>query len=150
MLGQDRRECRLEVTETFLMRNIEQTIATLQALKKLGVRISLDDFGTGYSTFGYLQRFPVDSLKINRSFITDITTNPENAAIAKAIIAMAHSLNIKVIAEGVETQGQFDYLAEHQCDAIQGYVVSIPLPAKDFEQWNQQKSAAATELRADI
>jgi diguanylate cyclase (GGDEF)-like protein/PAS domain S-box-containing protein len=119
----------LELTETLIMRNPEQTAELLDASKQLGVMISVDDFGTGYSSLAYLKRFPIDRLKIDRSFIADIETEPDDAAIAQTIIAMAHTLRIDVLAEGVETVAQLRMLRNWACGAYQGYLCSHPLPA---------------------
>ncbi|MBN9127759.1 MAG: EAL domain-containing protein, partial [Nitrosospira sp.] len=122
----------LELTETSLMMHANKMIDILRNLKSLGVRLSIDDFGTGYSSLAYVKRFPVDVLKIDRSFVADIITNPSNAAITTAIIDMAHSLNVKVIAEGVETAEQCAFLHARGCDEIQGYYFSEPLSAKEI------------------
>lgn len=124
----------LELTESSMMANTEDTIATLKNLKKLGVEISIDDFGTGFSSLAYLRRFPVDKLKIDIAFIRDITTNPDDAAIALTIIRLAHALNLKAVAEGVETLEQLSHLRQHQCDQIQGYYFSPPLAVPELEQ----------------
>ncbi|MRW87700.1 EAL domain-containing protein [Pseudoduganella sp. FT26W] len=118
----------LELTETSLMNNAERTITVLKSLKALGIKVAIDDFGTGYSSLAYLQRFPIDKLKIDIAFVRDITTNPNDAAIALAIISMAHSLKLQVVAEGVETRAQLEYLRRSRCDEIQGYFYSRPLP----------------------
>ena len=110
----------------------EATDAALRELKNLGISISIDDFGTGYSNLAYLKRFLVDTLKIDIAFIRDVTTNADDATIAVAIINMAHSLRLKVIAEGVETREQLDFLRAHGCDEVQGYLLSRPLPAGEF------------------
>jgi len=124
----------LELTETCVMDNVEATILTLKGLKQMGVQISIDDFGTGYSSLNYLKRFPIDSLKIDRSFVQDITTDANDAAITKAIIAMSHSLQLKVVAEGVETEEQLQFLRQNACYAIQGFLFSQAVPASAFEQ----------------
>lgn len=119
----------LEVTESMLMNDPKVTIATLRELKAAGLKISIDDFGTGYSSLSYLKQFPIDSLKIDRSFVQDVTTNPDDAAIATAIILMGHSLKLNVVAEGVETESQLAFLRVLQCNEIQGYLFSPPVPA---------------------
>jgi diguanylate cyclase (GGDEF)-like protein/PAS domain S-box-containing protein len=124
----------LEITESVTMHNVERVIMTLHELKDLGIHISLDDFGTGYSSLSYLKHFPIHMLKIDQSFVRDITTDPDDAAIANSIIAMAHSLNIGVIAEGVETEDHLAYLLEHGCKEMQGYFFSPPLPADEVEK----------------
>jgi diguanylate cyclase (GGDEF)-like protein/PAS domain S-box-containing protein len=122
----------LEITESSAMQSPETSIRTLFELKKLGIRISLDDFGTGHSSLSYLKRFPIDTLKIDQSFVHDITTDPDTAAIVTAIIAMAHSLRLKVIAEGVEFPEQANFLRHHGCDQMQGYLMTPPVAAADF------------------
>ncbi len=119
----------LELTESYLMHDPEAAIAMLARLKAIGVRISVDDFGTGYSSLAYLKRFPLDSLKVDRSFIQDIAADPNDAAITRAVIAMAHSLKLDVVAEGVETEAQLGLLIANNCDAIQGYYFSRPVDA---------------------
>ncbi|KRE58391.1 putative bifunctional diguanylate cyclase/phosphodiesterase [Paenibacillus sp. Soil750] len=121
-----------EITESNAMNNVDLFIQKLIALKKLGVGISIDDFGTGYSSFGYLKQLPIDTLKIDRSFINDITNSEEDAAIVQAIIAMAHILKLKVVAEGVETASQLTLLEQFQCNAVQGYYLSRPLAAEAY------------------
>jgi len=115
-----------ELTESLLMRDTEAAARTLRGLKESGVKLSVDDFGTGYSSLAYLKRFPIDTLKIDRAFIRDVTTNPEDAAITLAIIGLAHSLKLKVVAEGVETEDQLDFLSSHACDEMQGYYFAKP------------------------
>ncbi|HVE73102.1 MAG TPA: EAL domain-containing protein [Thermoanaerobaculia bacterium] len=122
----------LEVTESGAMHNPETSIRVLYELKKLGLRISLDDFGTGHSSLSYLKRFPVDTLKIDQSFVQDTTSDPDAAAIVMAIIAMAHSLRLKVIAEGVEFTEQANFLRRHGCDQLQGYLITPPVAAQQF------------------
>ena len=124
----------LELTESTLMANTARTIACLQSLKNRGVHISIDDFGTGYSSLAYLQRFPVDKLKIDIAFVRNITCNPDDAAIALAIISMAHNLKLEVTAEGVETAAQLAYLRRNHCDHIQGFYFSPPLSVAELEQ----------------
>ncbi|GFO58095.1 two-component system response regulator [Geomonas silvestris] len=118
----------LELTEGVLMAHTEKTVKTLTALKEMGVRLAIDDFGTGFSSLSYLKRFPLDVLKIDRTFINDITTDPDDAAITLATIEMAHTLKLQVIAEGVETTAQLEFLVSHGCDTYQGYLFSRPLP----------------------
>ena len=121
----------IEITETTAMEHSEDMVATLRDLKALGVRIAIDDFGTGYSSLSYLKRFPVDSIKIDRSFIGQVADNPDDAAIAKAIIMMAHSLQLTVTAEGVETAAQLAFLVSNSCNEVQGYYFSRPLPGAE-------------------
>lgn len=125
----------LEITESFVMVDRAQSFKSVSGLKALGVRLSIDDFGTGYSSLAYLQQLDVDQLKIDLSFVRDVTINRSNASIVKAIIAMGHSLGLQVIAEGVEQPEQASYLATLRCDAIQGYLVSRPLPAEEMTRF---------------
>jgi len=124
-----------EITESSLMVNTEEASRTLEYLKSLGVGLAIDDFGTGYSSFGYLKRFPLDALKIDRSFVRDITTDADDATITRAVISMAHSLGLKIVAEGVETEAQLAFLAEYGCDQIQGYYLARPMPAEECGAW---------------
>jgi EAL domain-containing protein (putative c-di-GMP-specific phosphodiesterase class I) len=110
------------------MENPESAAETMHRLTDMGVQLSIDDFGTGYSSLSYLKRFPIHSLKIDRSFVRDITTNPDDAAIAKAIIALGHSMKLKVVAEGVESLEQMNFLREQRCDHMQGHYFSKALP----------------------
>lgn len=121
----------LELTESLLLSNQDVLCAVLQELKEMGVKLAIDDFGTGYSSLSYLKQFRVNKLKIDRSFIRDIATDPDDAAITAAIISMAKSLNLKVIAEGVENEAQMSFLREHRCDEIQGYYFSKPITAAE-------------------
>jgi diguanylate cyclase (GGDEF)-like protein/PAS domain S-box-containing protein len=130
--GLDGRYLELELTESMVMNNAEHFIDKLHQLKSLGVQLSIDDFGTGYSSLSYLKRFPLDRLKIDQSFIRDSATDLHDAAIIRSVIDMGHSLNFKVIAEGVETREQLDFLHANRCDEIQGYYFSEPVPAGDF------------------
>jgi diguanylate cyclase (GGDEF)-like protein/PAS domain S-box-containing protein len=122
----------LELTESLLVSNEIQTLQKLQALKSMGIHLAIDDFGTGYSSFSYLKHFPLNRLKIDQSFVRDIITDPDDAAITEAIIVMAHVLKLKVIAEGVETVEQLAFLEDHGCDEIQGYYLSKPLSERDL------------------
>lgn len=123
----------IELTESLVMADVDHAIGILRELKALGVQLSIDDFGTGYSSLSYLKRFPIDVLKIDRSFVNDITTDPDDAAIVASIISLAHSLRLTVIAEGVETEEQLAYLQQHGCDQIQGYFFSRPITADALE-----------------
>jgi len=123
----------LELTESAVMNDPQRTLQVLHDIKAIGARVALDDFGTGYSSLGYLKRFPVDCLKIDQSFVRDITVDPEDAAIARMVITLGHSLRQEVIAEGVETHAQLQYLREQGCDMVQGYLFSPPVPVDEFE-----------------
>lgn len=129
----------LEITESILMRNVNETIATLKNFKKMGINISVDDFGTGYSSLSYLKRFPLNSLKVDRSFIKDIPESQDDVTITSAIIAMAHRLNLSVVAEGVETESQLDFLKQQGCEMAQGYYFSRPVCAAEFEAMLSKK-----------
>jgi len=120
-----------ELTESMLMKDPEAAERTLRRLKEAGVKVSVDDFGTGYSSLAYLKRFSIDALKIDRAFIRDVTADPDDAAITLAIIGLAHSLKLKVVAEGVETRDQFDFLAARNCDEMQGFLFARPLPVEE-------------------
>jgi diguanylate cyclase (GGDEF)-like protein len=131
--GLEARWLEIEITESIAMQNADYTNVLLRGLKEMGVRVALDDFGTGYSSLSYLKKFPIDTLKIDQSFVRDLTKDPNDAAIANAVIVLAHSLKLKVVAEGVETKEQEAFLRQHQCDIIQGFLFSVPLPANSLE-----------------
>lgn len=131
----------LEITETTIMTNIVKTVETLNQLVMAGIKISIDDFGTGYSSLYYLKRFPIDTLKIDRSFIRDMTSDPSDALLVETIILMAHNLGINVVAEGVETKEQLDQLINYDCDQIQGYYYSKPLPMEAFLTYLNEQGA---------
>lgn len=133
----------LEITESFLLANREQAIESLLTLRALGVRLSIDDFGTGYSSMSYLQKIRVDKLKVDLSFVCDITRNAGNASIVQAIVAMGHSLGLEIIAEGVETQEQAAHLRQLQCDVGQGYLFGQPLPAEEMTRWLRRYQPAS-------
>jgi predicted signal transduction protein with EAL and GGDEF domain len=132
--GLEARYLEVELTESAVMSDPEKSIAILEQLSAMGVLVSVDDFGTGYSSMSYLRRFPIDKLKIDRVFIDEIVSRPEDASIVRAIVSLAHSLRLKVVAEGVETPAQLDFLKTAGCDEYQGYHFSRPLPAADFER----------------
>ena len=125
---------KLELTESIVLENIEDIITKMSTLKLLGVTFSMDDFGTGYSSLQYLKRLPLDQIKIDQSFVRDIGTDPNDAAIVQTIIAMTDALGLHVIAEGVETEAQSVFLHKHGCHAFQGYLFSKPIPVREFEQ----------------
>jgi len=131
--GLETRYIEFELTESAVMSDPEKAIGYLQSLTKMGIKLALDDFGTGYSSLAYLKHLPFDFVKIDRAFITDITKSSRDAMIATAVIAIGHSLGLRVVAEGVETEAQLDYLRRHHCDEIQGYYFSRPLPTGGFE-----------------
>jgi EAL domain-containing protein (putative c-di-GMP-specific phosphodiesterase class I) len=122
----------LEITETVAMEHADETVTKLHELKAMGIRISMDDFGTGHSSLSYLKRFPIDTLKIDKSFVQNLSAGSSDTTIATAISAMAHGLNLKVITEGVETEAQLDFLMGLHRDEVQGYYFSQPLPAEDL------------------
>jgi EAL domain-containing protein (putative c-di-GMP-specific phosphodiesterase class I) len=124
----------IEITESTAMHDIERAIIRLNELADMGVGISIDDFGTGYSSLNYLKRMPLKKLKIDRSFVKDIKTDPDDRAIIRAVIAMAHNMRMRVVAEGVETDDQLAFLHETDCDEAQGFLFSRPLPAEKFEE----------------
>ncbi|HEY9695581.1 MAG TPA: EAL domain-containing response regulator [Oculatellaceae cyanobacterium] len=134
----------LELTETTIMKNVKSAIQIMNNFKSLGICISIDDFGIGYSSLSYVQDFNFDTLKIDRAFVKDVTSNPKTAALTQALIGMARSLNLNVIAEGVETEEELKFLLVQGCDAMQGYLFSRPLPVKAFEQLLQSNKFLST------
>jgi len=148
--GFDPHYLEFELTETTLMTNADENIETLNKLNAMGVRIAIDDFGTGYSSLSYLKRLPVDVLKIDKSFVSGVIDSSDDAAIVAAIIAMARSLQLKVVAEGVETVEQVEFLQMNNCDEIQGYYFSRPLPVEQFEKLFLEMEAADNKLRVSL
>jgi EAL domain-containing protein (putative c-di-GMP-specific phosphodiesterase class I) len=130
--GLEASDLELEITESMVMNDPEQAVNTLRGLKDLGIRVAIDDFGTGYSSLAYLKRFPIDSVKVDRSFVEDIPQDVDSMAIAQAIIAMAHSLRLKVVAEGVESEAQVSFLRGEGCDEIQGHYFSAARAASEI------------------
>jgi EAL domain-containing protein (putative c-di-GMP-specific phosphodiesterase class I) len=137
--GLDPAALELEITESAIMQESEKAIAMLQAMREMGIRITMDDFGTGYSSLSYLKRFPISSLKIDRSFVAEVLSNADDAEISRAIIAMAHGMKLKVVAEGVETAEQLEFLRREGCDEAQGYYLARPMPAEEFSRWFQTR-----------
>ncbi|MCP4409337.1 MAG: EAL domain-containing protein [Gammaproteobacteria bacterium] len=136
----------LEITEGLLMKDAEGAIRTLTALKALGVQLAIDDFGTGYSSLSYLKQFPIDRLKIDRAFVREVNSDPDDAAIATAVIAMADSMDLGVVAEGVETKAQLKFLQSKYCNEMQGYYLSKPLPVGDMEAFLQEPSQCVSTI----
>ena len=134
----------IEITEGLLMENTDATISLLNKMKTWGLHISIDDFGTGYCSLGYIKQFPIDTLKIDRAFVKDLMTEPDDAAISEAIIALGHTLRLSVIAEGIETQDQLDFLRLHNCDEGQGYLFSKPLEIEDFKKLLKEKNTLSS------
>jgi EAL domain-containing protein (putative c-di-GMP-specific phosphodiesterase class I) len=139
--GIDPRYLKLEMTESMVIDNVADTIEKMHKLKTLGLTFSMDDFGTGYSSLAYLKRLPLDQLKIDQSFVRDISNDPNDAAIVQTIITMGNTLGMNVIAEGVETQEQLNFLRLHGCATYQGYLFSRPVPLADFEQLLERQAS---------
>jgi EAL domain-containing protein (putative c-di-GMP-specific phosphodiesterase class I) len=146
--GVDARHLEIELTESVLMANAELAAERLQTFRKIGVSIAVDDFGTGYSSLAYLKRLPITTLKIDKEFVRDITHDPDDAAITTTVIAMAHAMELNVVAEGVETEAQLGFLREHGCDEIQGYWLSPPLEAQRCLAFLRNWSPSAAAGRA--
>jgi EAL domain-containing protein (putative c-di-GMP-specific phosphodiesterase class I) len=138
----------LEITESMVMQNVERAMRVLKAIKGLGVMLAIDDFGTGYSSMSLLKKFPIDVLKIDRSFVREITSNSEDKAIADAIIALGRALDLTIVAEGVETLEQENFLRAHHCDQVQGYLISRPVPADEFAAFMADRMLA--ELKTQV
>jgi EAL domain-containing protein (putative c-di-GMP-specific phosphodiesterase class I) len=132
--GWEPRSLELELTESVLMKHAESAASVLQTLRGRGVQVAIDDFGTGYSSLSYLRKFPIDALKIDQSFVRQISATREDAAIVAAVISMGRSLRLRVVAEGVETQEELAFLQDHQCDEAQGYYFSRPVDAQQFSK----------------
>jgi EAL domain-containing protein (putative c-di-GMP-specific phosphodiesterase class I) len=130
----------LEITETVIMENISETAKILKNLKTLGITIAIDDFGTGYSSLSYLKKLPIDKLKIDREFIKNIPYDKDDISITKAIINLAKSLGLKIVAEGPETKEHIEFLKEAECDIAQGYYYSKPVSFEDVEKWKQRSA----------
>jgi EAL domain-containing protein (putative c-di-GMP-specific phosphodiesterase class I) len=139
----------LEITESMVMSDPEAATATMKRLRAMGIRLAMDDFGTGYSSLGVLKRFPIQSLKVDRSFVRDLPHNGDDVAITRAVIAMAHSLRMDVVAEGVEHQGQFDALRREGCDQIQGYFCKPPLAEVDLIAFLDEERLALRATAGD-
>jgi len=138
----------LEITEGVMIEDFARSLSILRRLKALGVRIAMDDFGTGYSSLSYLQSFPFDKIKIDQSFISNVKSNPQSAAIVRAVIGLAHGLNLPVLAEGVETRDQLEFLAAESCNEVQGYLMGRPHPILEYSELVGRKDAAETERRS--
>ncbi|OIQ65825.1 cyclic di-GMP phosphodiesterase Gmr [mine drainage metagenome] len=136
----------LEITEGVLVEDFARGVSILRRLKTLGVRIAMDDFGTGYSSLSYLQSFPFDKIKIDQSFISNVKGNPQSAAIVRAVIGLAHGLGLPVLAEGVETKAQLDFLAAESCDEVQGYLLGRPHPIVEYSELIGRHATAETKL----
>jgi EAL domain-containing protein (putative c-di-GMP-specific phosphodiesterase class I) len=141
--GLEPRYLSLELTESVLVNHHKEGTEALHALRAMGLHLSVDDFGTGYSSFSYLKHFPLDTLKIDRSFVREIAQHPDDAAITTAIIAMGHALGLRVIAEGVETEAHLSLLQNQGCDEVQGYLVGRPVPAERFEEHIARKRSSS-------
>ncbi|MBN4054761.1 EAL domain-containing protein, partial [Nitrospira defluvii] len=149
-IGLEMNVLKLELTESILMKKREEVVTKMQQLKEMGVHLSIDDFGTGYSSLSYLKRFPIESIKIDRSFIHGILNDADDAVITKAIIALAHHLRLTVVAEGIETEEQLAFLENHRCDIGQGYLFSRPLPPRAFTLFLNRTVATFSKIRSTI
>jgi EAL domain-containing protein (putative c-di-GMP-specific phosphodiesterase class I) len=141
---------KLEVTESGIMEDPEDAVAKMKTLRAIGIRFSIDDFGTGYSSLSYLKRFPIDTLKIDRSFVMDSLTSRDDQEIIKTIISMAQNLNIEALAEGVETKEQQEFLSLHGCCMMQGYYFGRPMPDQEFEKMLQMNAITCKDRDSDF
>jgi EAL domain-containing protein (putative c-di-GMP-specific phosphodiesterase class I) len=146
----DPRLLEFEISESVLIRDVEATLRILSGLKGLGVRIAIDDFGIGYSSLKTLQRFPLDTIKIDRSFIRGISDDPENWGLADAVISMGKNLSLTVVAQGVETNEQAEFLRDHACDELQGFYFDRPLPPKEFMELLLTPAGEIADLGKDL
>ena len=144
--GLEARYLELELTESALVNHQKEGADVLHALRAMGLHLSVDDFGTGYSSFSYLKHFPLDTLKIDRTFVREITTDPDDAAITTAIIAMGHALGLRVVGEGVETAAHHAVLRRQGCDEVQGYSIALPMPADQAGEWLSQHRSRKPHL----
>ncbi|MGC1441041.1 MAG: EAL domain-containing protein, partial [Burkholderiaceae bacterium] len=135
----------LELTESNILNDAQTQIEMLHKLKTLGVRLSIDDFGTGYSSLRYLKQFPIDALKVDRCFVQEVNDSPADAAIVKSVINLAHNLHLRVIAEGIETQDQFDFLHDNACDEAQGYLICSPLNISELIIWARARNTSSVD-----
>jgi EAL domain-containing protein (putative c-di-GMP-specific phosphodiesterase class I) len=147
--GCDPQSLEFEITESVVMTNPEKALLLLEQIKEQGITLAIDDFGTGHSSLAYLKRFPVDSVKIDYTFIRDIAADPNDLAITKAIIALGHSMGLKVVAEGVESTTQLEILRRFHCDEFQGFLFSRAIPSADFERVLMLDAQAQTRVHTD-
>jgi EAL domain-containing protein (putative c-di-GMP-specific phosphodiesterase class I) len=146
--GLDAEALTIEITETTLMRNVEETATRLASVKELGVRIAIDDFGTGYSSLAHLQKFPVDALKIDRTFIARLTQDPEGETLIRTLVQLGKALSIETLAEGIEQPGELSLLQDESCDSGQGFLFAKPLDASAIEAFFQQRTASGEQTLA--
>jgi EAL domain-containing protein (putative c-di-GMP-specific phosphodiesterase class I) len=147
--GMDPKLLQIEITESMVMLNVERAVQVLDSIQSRGVRLAIDDFGTGYSSMSMMKRFPIDTIKIDRSFVRDLPQNSEDKAIAQAIISMGKALGLTVVAEGVETLEQEEFLRDHACDEIQGFLFSKPVAPEDIAALLRLPFVAAPHLQSE-
>jgi EAL domain-containing protein (putative c-di-GMP-specific phosphodiesterase class I) len=143
--GLDPAHLELEVTESLIMRDLAQSVGKMRELEAMGISLSIDDFGTGYSSLSALKSFPISRLKIDKSFVSELADNPDDQAIAMAVISLGHKLNLRVIAEGVETEQQCSFLRDNDCDEMQGYLFSMPVPASKIHSLLEEQARMLVE-----